>query len=474
MALHQTALFHLDQLGPIADPASHVRLAVPHGEALRLVGWALDAARRRPAAAIELVLDGVRYRAAVRFPRPDVAAAYAIRFTCAAASTHACQRPPSRPECTSSSFAWSWRMGHPCQRWACASRCCESPLAPQAHALSRRSSGLNRTLQIGADDRDGIPIAAGELFAPGRVPERSAGCDCTARASRQPRHVDEWASHRPQPHAEHLLVQDTDRLLLEAWQPLRGELKSRMPGHALPNVRSRQPPYDVALVAGTDRSVGAEGVRGIAAEEPAALGKRHERSERPDDRRREKEETGADPMLRRIHAEPYRLVVAIHVPQADRSTAECAQHGWREAVQVAGVKRVESAGGEMNGVVFLKARARMRDGPVEGAELPDRIVASKERPVTGSLDDGRGHRVVDDDGVPMNLGQLPRESLVDLLLGGRISVESVSNQNGEDSHGCGRELAAVSVPQHSRSGKRNLIAWRRETGITMESMQRSL
>ncbi len=73
---HRTPIFYLDTLGPIANPISHAALQVPSGEALRVVGWALDESARRPAAAIELVLDGVRYRAAVRFPRPDVATAY--------------------------------------------------------------------------------------------------------------------------------------------------------------------------------------------------------------------------------------------------------------------------------------------------------------------------------------------------------------------------------------------------------------
>jgi hypothetical protein len=69
-------IFYLDSLGPVSNPVSHTGLEVPSGEPLRLVGWALDEGGRCPAAAIELVLDGVRYRAAVRFPRADVATAY--------------------------------------------------------------------------------------------------------------------------------------------------------------------------------------------------------------------------------------------------------------------------------------------------------------------------------------------------------------------------------------------------------------
>ena len=72
----QPPLFHVDWLGPVTNPAAQAALQVPHGEPLRLAGWALDAAGRRPARAVDLVLDGVRYRAAVKFPRPDVATAY--------------------------------------------------------------------------------------------------------------------------------------------------------------------------------------------------------------------------------------------------------------------------------------------------------------------------------------------------------------------------------------------------------------
>ena len=72
----QPPLFHVDWLGAIANPAADGSLEVPHGEALRVAGWALDTGAHRPAVAVDLVLDGLRYRAAVKFARPDVATAY--------------------------------------------------------------------------------------------------------------------------------------------------------------------------------------------------------------------------------------------------------------------------------------------------------------------------------------------------------------------------------------------------------------
>jgi len=72
----QQPLFFVDWLGATANPAAGGALEVPQGEALRVAGWALDAGAQRPAVAVDLVLDGVRYRAAVKFARPDVATAY--------------------------------------------------------------------------------------------------------------------------------------------------------------------------------------------------------------------------------------------------------------------------------------------------------------------------------------------------------------------------------------------------------------
>jgi hypothetical protein len=72
----QQPLFFVDWLGAVANPAAKDALEVPHGEALRVAGWALDAGAHRPAMAVDLLLDGVRYRAAVKCARPDVATVY--------------------------------------------------------------------------------------------------------------------------------------------------------------------------------------------------------------------------------------------------------------------------------------------------------------------------------------------------------------------------------------------------------------
>ena len=75
-AVPHTTAFFVDQLGPISNPVNAPVLEVPQGQALTIAGWALDTGRRRPAAAVDLVLDGARYRAPVRLARADVATAY--------------------------------------------------------------------------------------------------------------------------------------------------------------------------------------------------------------------------------------------------------------------------------------------------------------------------------------------------------------------------------------------------------------
>jgi hypothetical protein len=67
--------FHVDQLGPVTDPLRLAMLTVPRNEQLVVAGWALDGRQRRPAVAVDLVLDDAVYRTAVRVPRADVAAA---------------------------------------------------------------------------------------------------------------------------------------------------------------------------------------------------------------------------------------------------------------------------------------------------------------------------------------------------------------------------------------------------------------
>jgi predicted O-methyltransferase YrrM len=67
---------YIDQIGSTKNPASGTIGSEKAGEALRVIGWALDVHRRGPATAVDLVLDGQTYRAAIRFPRADVATAY--------------------------------------------------------------------------------------------------------------------------------------------------------------------------------------------------------------------------------------------------------------------------------------------------------------------------------------------------------------------------------------------------------------
>jgi hypothetical protein len=76
----QPVPFYVDEFGPISDPANAAApLRIPRGQGLGLSGWALDPARQSPASAIDLVLDGVPYRAAVRVPRGDIAQLYGRR-----------------------------------------------------------------------------------------------------------------------------------------------------------------------------------------------------------------------------------------------------------------------------------------------------------------------------------------------------------------------------------------------------------
>jgi hypothetical protein len=67
---------YLDRFGDFNNPLTVAQIVVSTGEELVVSGWALDSRRRRPAAAVDLVLDGVAYRTTVRVPRADVAAAH--------------------------------------------------------------------------------------------------------------------------------------------------------------------------------------------------------------------------------------------------------------------------------------------------------------------------------------------------------------------------------------------------------------
>jgi hypothetical protein len=70
-------LFHLDRFGEFTNPLQHQGvMRVRCQDPLVVAGWAINTLDRRPAAAVDLVLDGTRYRTPVRGVRVDVAAAY--------------------------------------------------------------------------------------------------------------------------------------------------------------------------------------------------------------------------------------------------------------------------------------------------------------------------------------------------------------------------------------------------------------
>jgi len=68
--------FHVDRFGPVTNPLQVAGIGVSRDEELVVAGWALDALRRRPAAAVDFVFDGATYRTAVRIPRADVASTF--------------------------------------------------------------------------------------------------------------------------------------------------------------------------------------------------------------------------------------------------------------------------------------------------------------------------------------------------------------------------------------------------------------
>ena len=63
-------------LDSIANPIRRRLLEVPSGEALRVAGLGVDEVPDARPRRLNWCGNGVRYRAAVRFPRPDVATAY--------------------------------------------------------------------------------------------------------------------------------------------------------------------------------------------------------------------------------------------------------------------------------------------------------------------------------------------------------------------------------------------------------------
>lgn len=69
-------LFYLDQFGSVQAPLGVPQVRVPLSEQVVVAGWALDVRGRRPAMAVDLVLDGATYRATVETLRADVATAH--------------------------------------------------------------------------------------------------------------------------------------------------------------------------------------------------------------------------------------------------------------------------------------------------------------------------------------------------------------------------------------------------------------
>ena len=106
--------------------------------------------------------------------------------------------------------------------------------------------------------RDHVAVAIGELFPPRRVCHAMSCGVAMPQHGRQPRDVDEMASHRAQPDAEELLVEDRARLLLELRQRLARQREARMPLDALADVAAGQPVRDVFAIAMAERRVRAE------------------------------------------------------------------------------------------------------------------------------------------------------------------------------------------------------------------------
>jgi hypothetical protein len=68
--------FFLDRFGSMSEPMHRPVGTIAGAAELVVSGWALDARSRRPAAAVDLVMDGVIYRVPVGIPRGDVAAVH--------------------------------------------------------------------------------------------------------------------------------------------------------------------------------------------------------------------------------------------------------------------------------------------------------------------------------------------------------------------------------------------------------------
>ena len=98
---------------------------------------------------------------------------------------------------------------------------------------------------------------------------------------RKPSRINQGATLRAQPNAEHLLVKDRGRLGFEESQTFRRQAETRMPLDPLSRATASQPVEDVFLVVGRKRGAGAKrGIR-IAAEERRLVIDADQRSEQP-------------------------------------------------------------------------------------------------------------------------------------------------------------------------------------------------
>jgi len=68
------AFYNFDSLGPVSYPAAQKTITLPGDSEISVSGWALDASKKGPAGAVDVVLDGNPYSANYGTDRTDVAA----------------------------------------------------------------------------------------------------------------------------------------------------------------------------------------------------------------------------------------------------------------------------------------------------------------------------------------------------------------------------------------------------------------
>jgi len=68
------AFYNFDSLGPVSYPAAQKTITLPGDSEISVSGWALDASKKGPAGAVDVVLDGNPFSANYGLDRTDVAA----------------------------------------------------------------------------------------------------------------------------------------------------------------------------------------------------------------------------------------------------------------------------------------------------------------------------------------------------------------------------------------------------------------